>query len=136
MNISTLRARMSGCRCCLLLSGALALAACTTFSQDGGFDTVARAAQERLGKDVRWTRTPEEKDKTERQTAQLLQQPLSVDDAVQIALLNNGALQASFEDIGVSEADLVQSGRLPEVRASRCATQAPVVSTTSKRPSA
>ncbi len=116
MNISTLRARMSGCRCCLLLSGALALAACTTFSQDGGFDTVARAAQERLGKDVRWTRTPEEKDKTERQTAQLLQQPLSVDDAVQIALLNNGALQASFEELGVSEADLVQSGRLPNPR--------------------
>ena len=116
MNISAMRTRMFGCRWCLVLSGALALSACTTFSRDGGFDTVASATQERLGKEVRWTRTPAEKDKTERQTAQLLRQPLSVDDAVQIALLNNGALQASFEELGISEADLVQSGRLPNPR--------------------
>ena len=116
MNISTLCTRMFGCRWCLVVSGALALSACTTFSQDGGFETVARATQEQLGKEVRWTRTPEEKVKTERQTAQLLQQPLSVDDAVQIALLNNGSLQASFEELGISEADVVQSGRLPNPR--------------------
>jgi outer membrane protein TolC len=98
------------------LFGALALAGCSTFSQDGGFDAVARNAHERLGKEVRWARTPEEQAIIDRQVVQLLQRPLSVDDAVQIALLNNGALQASFQQLGISEADLVQSGRLPNPR--------------------
>jgi hypothetical protein len=31
-------------------------------------------------------------------------------------LLNNHALQASFQELGVSESDLVQSGRLPNPR--------------------
>jgi outer membrane protein TolC len=50
------------------------------------------------------------------EVAELLAQPLSADAAVQIALLNNRGLQASFEALGVSEADLVQSGRLPNPR--------------------
>jgi outer membrane protein TolC len=45
-----------------------------------------------------------------------LRHALSAEDAVQIALLNNRALQASFEELGISEADLVQSGRLPNPR--------------------
>ena len=98
------------------LFGALVLAGCSTFSRDGGFDAVARTAHERLGKEVRWARTPEEQAIIDRQVVQLLQRPLSVDDAVQIALLNNGALQASFQELGISEANLVQSGRLPNPR--------------------
>lgn len=46
----------------------------------------------------------------------MLQLPLVARDAVQIALLNNRSLQASFEELGISEADLVQSGRLPNPR--------------------
>ena len=40
-------------------------------------------------------------------------QPLSVDDAVQVALFNNRGLQATFQELGIAEADLVQAGRLP-----------------------
>lgn len=94
----------------------LALTACTTFSQDGGFGRVAESARTRLGKDVRWVRTPEEKAARDQKTVELLKEPLSVDGAVQIALLNNGALQASFEELGIAEADLVRSGRLPNPR--------------------
>ena len=36
----------------------------------------------------------------------LLKKPLSVNSAVQIALLNSLELQAAFEDVGVSAADL------------------------------
>jgi outer membrane protein TolC len=46
----------------------------------------------------------------------MLQLSLSAPDAVQIALLNNRSLQASFEELGISEADLVQSGRLTNPR--------------------
>jgi outer membrane protein TolC len=92
---------------------ALAVASCAQFSRDGGFDEVASATRLRIGTEVRWARTPEEHAKSDRQLADLLQRPLSVNDAVQIALLGNAALQASFQELGISEADLVQSGRLP-----------------------
>jgi outer membrane protein TolC len=65
---------------------------------------------------VRWPRTPQEQRKNDDQVAALLAHALSDEDAVQIALLNNRSLQASFEQLGISEADLVQSGRLPDPR--------------------
>jgi outer membrane protein TolC len=99
-----------------ILLGAFALAGCATFSKDGGFDVVARTTQERLGKEVRWARTAEERAKIDRQVAQLLERPLSAEDSVQIALLNNGTLQSTFEELGISEADLVQAGRVPNPR--------------------
>ena len=39
--------------------------------------------------------------------------PLSVDNAVQVALLNNRGLQARFQDLGITEAEVVQAGRVP-----------------------
>jgi outer membrane protein TolC len=101
--------------CAASLCG-LALSGCAQFSRDGGFDPVARTARERIGEEVRWARTPGERAKSERQIAELLTHPLSVDDAVQLALLGNAALQASFQELGISEADLVESGRLPNPR--------------------
>ena len=94
----------------------LALGGCATFSQDGGFGSVAQETRTHLGKEVRWARTAQEQAKSDAQVAELLRQPLSVEDAVQIALLNNRSLQGSFDELGVSEADLVQSGRLPNPR--------------------
>jgi outer membrane protein TolC len=93
-----------------------ALCACTTFSRDGGFDKVADAARSQLGLSVRWPRSADERAKRDAEVAALLAHSLTPDDAVQIALLNNHALQASFQELGVSESDLVQSGRLPNPR--------------------
>ena len=94
----------------------LALAGCADFSRDGGFDSVAGATRSHLGKEVLWPRTDGERAKSGAQAAELLAHPLTIDAAVQVALLNNRDLQASFEQLGVSEADLVQSGRLPNPR--------------------
>ena len=44
--------------------------------------------------------------------AALLREPLTVDNAVRIALLNNAAFQAGFATLGASRADLVQSALL------------------------
>jgi outer membrane protein TolC len=95
---------------------ALALIGCTTFSADGGFDPVSGQTREYLGKEVHWSRSEGERAKSDAQVAELLTHSISSDDAVQIALLNNQGLQASFEGLGISEADLVQSGRLPNPR--------------------
>jgi outer membrane protein TolC len=116
MNQSTMCTRATGAPFAALTAFSLALAGCTTFSKDGGFDAVAHETRANLGMDVRWARTEDEKAKADVQVALLLQHTLSAEDAVQIALLNNRSLQASFEDLGVSEADLVQAGRLPNPR--------------------
>jgi outer membrane protein TolC len=103
-------------RFAVLLAAAAALSGCATFSKDGGFDPVAAQTRTRLHQEVRWARTEKEAAKSGLEVADLLTHELSADDAVQIALLNNRGLQASFEQLGISEADLVQSGRLPNPR--------------------
>jgi outer membrane protein TolC len=100
----------------LAMLAALELVGCAGFSTDGGFDAVADAAHTRLAKDLEWPRTDDEQAKVRRRVDDLLAAPLGADDAVQIALLNNRMLQADFEELGISEADLVQSGRLPNPR--------------------
>ncbi|MFM8899423.1 MAG: TolC family protein [Burkholderiales bacterium] len=97
----------------LLLVGSLFFGGCASFSPDGGFASVEKTAQERLGKELRWSRTEVDQARTDRQVAELLSQPLSVDAAVQLALLNNRGLQAQFEELRLSEAQVVQAGRLP-----------------------
>src|ERR1700689_4514461 len=116
MNIPTTRVR--GYRRAYRLRAALALglAGCATFSRDGGFGDVADSAQRRLGQEVRWLRTPEERAQAHAQVAALLREALSVGEAVQVALLNNTGLQAAFQELGISETELVQSGRLPNPR--------------------
>jgi len=99
----------------VMLAG-FALCGCATFSKDGGFDSVSTDTRAYLHEEVRWARTEEERGKDDRQVAELLAHTLSAEDAVQIALLNNRRLQASFEQLGISEAALVQSGRLPNPR--------------------
>ena len=91
----------------------LILSGCATLSEDAGFAPLARTAQARLGKDLTWQRTDADRSLVDRRVAELLQQPLSADDAVQIALLNNPGLQASFHELGIADADRVQAGRLP-----------------------
>ena len=89
------------------------LGGCATVSNDAGFGPVEQTAKDRLGKDVKWARFDADRDEIDKRVAKLLEQPLSADDAVQIALLNNKGLQASFSELGISEADRVQAGRLP-----------------------
>jgi outer membrane protein TolC len=90
-----------------------AFSGCASFSTDGGFGSIEKSTSDRLGKTLQWSRTPADQTHIDQQVAALLAKPLTVDDAVQVALLNNRGLQASFQDLGIGEADLVQAGRLP-----------------------
>ena len=96
-----------------LLTSAALLGGCATFSADGGFAAVEQVARDRLGKDLQWSRSAADQDAIDRRVGQLLSKPLTVDDAVQVALLNNRGLQASFQELGITEAEVVQAGRLP-----------------------
>jgi outer membrane protein TolC len=100
-------------RIAVTVLGVLAIAGCATFSDDGGFTAVQTAAKERLDKNVAWVRDDAARDAVHAHVEAALKQPLTVDDAVQIALLNNPALQAAFAELGIAEADLVRAGRLP-----------------------
>jgi len=95
-----------------VLSAAL-LGGCAGFSPDGGFDAIQSATQSHIQKDVAWTRDDASRSQTQARIDALLAQPLSADDAVQIALLNNPGLQAAFNTLGIAEADWVAAQRLP-----------------------
>jgi outer membrane protein TolC len=92
------------------------LGGCATFSEDGGFGAVQRIVKERTGQEARWVRTDDEASSVRARTRELLARPLGADDAVQLALLNNPGLQATYAELGISEADLVQAGRGPNLR--------------------
>jgi outer membrane protein TolC len=89
------------------------LGGCAAPSPDGGLAPVQRIAKQRIDKDLVWSRTSDEQHRIDQRVAELLQRPLTADDAVQVALLNNKGLQAQYHDLGIGEADLVQASRLP-----------------------
>ena len=92
--------------------GVLLLGGCATFSTDGGFNTVTTVAKDRINKDVTWVRADGDADTVQNTVRKLLASPLSVDDAIQVALLNNRGLQVTYAELGIAEANLVQAGRL------------------------
>lgn len=97
----------------VLISASIALGGCATFSKDGGFGAVQDTAQKHIKQEVVWPKTEGEKNQVTERVNELLSKRLDVEQAVQIALLNNKGLQADFYNLGISEADLVQAGRLP-----------------------
>ena len=96
-----------------LLAMAAVVGGCASFSPDGGFGSVQQTARDRLGKDLVMSRSDADQDAIARRVGELMAKPLMVDDAVQIALLNNRGLQASYQELGITEAEVVQAGRLP-----------------------
>ena len=88
------------------------LVGCASFSPDSGMGTVSDLTRARTGQKASWHRTPADSDIAAARVAELLQQPLTVDQAVELALLNNRGLQANFAELGIAEADRVQAGRL------------------------
>jgi outer membrane protein TolC len=97
----------------LAIAGALLLSACRSLSPDGGMTTVAAVAGEGLNKNVVKISSAGDAALARDEVSRLLHTPLSADAAVQIALLNNGGLQAAYNRLGVAEAVAVQASRPP-----------------------
>lgn len=104
---------ISGCMACLI---PLLLTGCASFSKDGGFGNVQSTVHQFTNVNVSWPRTAADERATDERVQALLASPLSADAAVELALVNNKAMRASFYQLGLSEADVVQGGRLPNPR--------------------
>jgi outer membrane protein, heavy metal efflux system len=92
---------------------ALALPAGFAREKEEAFQGVQQSVQERTGKTVRWEEDQKSREQARQDVRRLLGKPLTVDTAVQIALLNNRSLQATFEEIGLSAADVLEAATVP-----------------------
>src|ERR1700716_1041887 len=95
------------------LLSTLALSGCATFSSDGGMNVVANVAGETIQKDVVAIHSDEEAESARNAVQRLLRRPLTVGAAGQIAWLNNKALRASYNELALAEAGMVQESLPP-----------------------
>lgn len=95
------------------LLGALMLSGCASFSPDGGMSVVAAVADQTIRKDVVSIRTQDDAERVQEIVRRLLRRTLTVDSAVQIALLNNKGLQAAYNELALAEADMVADSLPP-----------------------
>lgn len=102
----------------LLAAVGVPLGGCVGFSADGGLGPAHSYAALGLRKDIVKVSDETAAVGAAARAEQLLRRPLTPDSAVQVALLKNRALQASFNDLGVSEAEFVQATLPPVPRIS------------------
>lgn len=78
------------------------------------FDAVSDTIESRSGEQIQWYGDDAEARSAAQQIiVELMREPLTADASVKIALLNNRSLQATFEEIGLARAEVVQSSLLP-----------------------
>lgn len=95
------------------LGAVLLLSACKTFAPDGGMDVVAGIAGAELRKDIVAIRSADQAEEARARIETLLRKPVSADAAVQIALLNNRGLQASYNALGIAQAEMIEASLPP-----------------------
>jgi cobalt-zinc-cadmium efflux system outer membrane protein len=80
--------------------------------KDTGFEDVQQLVNTRLDVRLHWNRGSDEDQEVDKAIENLLSDELTINEAVQIALLNNRALQAAYEELGITQADVVKAGLL------------------------
>ena len=93
---------------------ALLLPACVTFSADSGMSVVRETVAPTLDAKAVAVRGPAEDNTAREAVRRLLARTLSADAAVKAALLGNRDLQASFNELGIAEAAMVQASLPPD----------------------
>src|SRR5579859_3921596 len=96
----------------LVLMTPLAFTGCATAPPRSDLRIVQLEVTRRTGSTVRWRTNSREDAEADRAVSDLMARPLTADSAAQIALLNNRHIQATLEDIGIAQAELVQAGLL------------------------
>jgi cobalt-zinc-cadmium efflux system outer membrane protein len=80
--------------------------------KEAGFPTVADAVEQRTGHRIFWNQGGAADAAVAARVKEMLAGELAVPEAVQIALINNRSLQATYEDLAIAQADVVQAGLL------------------------
>lgn len=88
------------------------LIGCASVPKEAGFPDVQKLIGQRIGQRVHWNQGRPEDAAVADAVRSMLRQELTVDNAVQIALLNNRSLQATYEELGIAQADVVQASLL------------------------
>lgn len=88
------------------------LSACSQVNSREPLPDLERLTAERGIQKVHWRGDPASDLAVDKHTEELLQGELTEEKAIQIALYNNRNLQATFESLGIAQADLVAAGLL------------------------
>ena len=91
------------------------IAGCASTNPQAAFDDVDKTVNTRIGESVQWPRNDLTNSEIAMVIEPLLKTNLTASVAVTIALLNNHSLQAEFEEIGISQADVAQASRLKNI---------------------
>jgi cobalt-zinc-cadmium efflux system outer membrane protein len=86
---------------------------CASVPRDAGFAEVAALARERGGYELAWRRGGPEDAELDRRVRALAAEELTLESAVEIALLSNRRLQALYAELGFAQADILAAARLP-----------------------
>jgi len=90
----------------------LLLGGCVSVALNAGFEEVRATVEERSAIKIYWNNGTDLDKEAAEKVDSLLESKLTADEAIQIGLLNNRELQAIYSELGVAQADLVQSGLL------------------------
>jgi len=92
------------------LAALFILSGCSALSQKEAFDSVNQLTAEQGVKNLQWIKTAQEAESVDESVRALLSKPLTQEDALRIMLINNRALQQSYENIGIAQSELVEAG--------------------------
>jgi outer membrane protein TolC len=91
----------------------LSLAGCASLAPQTSLEQVQQQSAELTGQDaLHWGREQQQSPQVRERIADLLAEPLGLESAVEIALMNNPGLQARLFDLGIADAERVQASRL------------------------
>ena len=83
---------------------------CAGVSQQASLSAIQDEVEQRIDYTVLWNRSADTEKKVAQSIRRLLEETLTADAAVQIALLNNRRLQAVYEELGIGQAMVVDAG--------------------------
>ncbi|HET8704990.1 MAG TPA: TolC family protein [Pseudomonadales bacterium] len=96
----------------LSLALCAALAGCASVQPEKGKDSLDQVAQQQAATVLVWQDDSEAQQKIDQVIHESLAAPLSLQQAVKIALLNNPGLRAELQKIGVAQADLASASAI------------------------
>jgi outer membrane protein, heavy metal efflux system len=95
-----------------LLCAAFASTGCASVSPKGSFEDVSALVAARGGARIHWDQGTPADEQVRGRVRDLVMGTLTPDGAVEVALLRNQGLVATYEQLGIAQADLVQAGLL------------------------